>query len=389
MQIPQNKIQIPIRYVLLGFGAWNLGFKLDTMKLTNVASFFIVAIGIIAALVYGQGLFIPLILAVLLWFIMRKLKMLLDKIEFVRERVPSWVKTVISGFIIVVVINIAANILASNINNLAQSYPKYQPNIKLIISQLSLVFNVDLIEMIKVQSADFNIGAVLGPILNSLSGIIGKFFLIIVYALFILFEESFFNSKLDILFKDKNEYEKFSHITKKIEDSITGYLGVKTFTSLLTGSLSYIVLLLIGIDSPVFWAFLIFLLNYIPTVGSLVATALPALFCLLQFGGFQEAIIVLTVVGAVQLLIGSLLEPRLLGSSMNISPLVVILSLSVWGLLWGPTGMILSIPITVTMVIVFAQFESTRPAAIMLSEKGKVDVGFRRARRGAKKKIKK
>jgi len=80
------------------------------MKLSNVASFFIIAIAIIAALVYGQSLLVPFILAVLLWFIMRKLKMLLDRIEFVRERVPSWVKTVLSGFIIVVVINIAANI---------------------------------------------------------------------------------------------------------------------------------------------------------------------------------------------------------------------------------------------------------------------------------------
>jgi len=359
------------------------------MKITNVASFFVIIIAIIAGLIYSQSLLEPLILAILLWFIMRKLKMLLDRINFFKQYVPSWIKTVLSGFLIILIVGVAANVLSRNINYLAQSYPKYQPNIVLIISQLSSVFNVDLIEMIKVQSADFNIGVLLRPIFNSLSNIMGKFFLIIVYALFILFEESLFKSKLDILFKDKNEHEKFTHIAKKIEDSITGYLGVKTFTSLLTGSLSYIVLLLIGIDSPIFWAFLIFLLNYIPTVGSLVATALPALFCLLQFGGFQEAIIVLTVVGAIQLLIGSLMEPRLLGSSMNISPLVVILSLSVWGLLWGPTGMILSIPITVIMVIVFAQFESTRPAAIMLSEKGKVDVGFRRARRGAKKKIKK
>ena len=174
------------------------------MKLTNVASFFIIAIAIIAALVYGQGLLVPLILAVLLWFIMRKLKMLLDRIEFVREHVPSWIKTVISGLVIWGVVSVAANILAMNINNLAQSYPKYQSNIDLIVEQLNKVFHIDLIEMIRAQSADFNIGAVLSPMLNSLSGILGNLFMIVIYALFILSEESNFKSKLDILFKDKH-----------------------------------------------------------------------------------------------------------------------------------------------------------------------------------------
>lgn len=351
------------------------------MKLTNVASFFIIAIAIIATLIYGQSLLVPFILAVLLWFIMRKLKMLLDKIEFVRERFPSWLKTVISGLVIWAVVNVAANILAVNINNLAQSYPNYQSNIDLIINQLNKVLNIDLIEMIKVQSADFNIGAVLTPLLNSLSGIIGNLFMIIIYALFILSEESNFKAKLEILLKDKNRYAQFDEIMTKIEQSVTSYLGLKTFTSLLTGGLSYIALLLIGIDSPAFWAFLIFLLNFIPTVGSLAATALPVLFCLLQFGGFREAIIVLAIVGTIQILVGNLLEPRLMGSSMNISPLVAILSLSVWGVLWGITGMILSVPITVIMVIIFAQFESTRPVAIMLSEKGRIDGGRKRPRK--------
>ena len=168
----------------------------------------------------------------------------------------------------------------------------------------------------------------------------------------------------------------------KIEQSVTSYLGLKTFTSLLTGGLSYIALLFIDIDAPAFWAFLIFLLNFIPTVGSLVATAFPVLFCLLQFGGFREAIIVLIAVGVIQILVGNLLEPRLLGSSMNISPLVAILSLSIWGVLWGVVGMLLSVPITVIMVIIFAQFESTRPVAIMLSEKGRIDGGRRRPRPG-------
>ena len=130
---------------------------------------------------------------------------------------------------------------------------------------------------------------------------------------------------------------------------------------------------IIGIDSPVFWAFLIFILNFIPTIGSLVATLFPAIFCLLQFGEFTQGIQVLIFVGSTQLVVGNLLEPRLMGNTLNISPLVVIISLSFWGAIWGITGMLLSVPIAVIMVIVFSQFEQTKSIAIMLSKRGKIE----------------
>ena len=159
---------------------------------------------------------------------------------------------------------------------------------------------------------------------------------------------------------------------EKIEASISNYFGLKSFVSLITGVLSYIALLVIGVDAPAFWAFLIFILNFIPTIGSLIGTAFPAIFSLLQFGEFTPFILVLVFVGAIQLVVGNILEPRLMGSSMNISPLVTILALSLWGFIWGVTGMVLSVPITVVMIIICSQFEKTKPIAILLSEKGKI-----------------
>ena len=136
----------------------------------------------------------------------------------------------------------------------------------------------------------------------------------------------------------QNNPKSFQAILRKIEDSISNYLRLKTYVSLLTGVLSYFVLLLVGVDGAPFWAFLIFLLNYIPTIGSLVAT-----------------------------------EPKVFGKSLNLSPLVTILSLAVWGEIWGITGMILSVPITVIMIIIFSQFDKTKNIAILLSESGNVD----------------
>jgi predicted PurR-regulated permease PerM len=138
----------------------------------------------------------------------------------------------------------------------------------------------------------------------------------------------------------------------------------------MTGFCSYIVLLLVGVEAPLFWAFLIFILNFIPTVGSLIATLFPAIFALFQFGEFSQSLIILSVVGSIQVVFGNFVEPKLMGSTLNISPLVVFLTLALWGLIWGITGMLLSVPITVSIIIIMSEFPGTRPIAILLSQKG-------------------
>ena len=138
--------------------------------------------------------------------------------------------------------------------------------------------------------------------------------------------------------------------------------------SLLTGFLSYIVLLLFGVDFAFLWAFLIFLFNYIPYIGSFVATLLPSIFAVFQFGSFLPFIWIFAGVEAIQVLVGNYIEPRVMGKTLNLSPLVVILALSFWGAIWGILGMLLSVPITSIMVIIMAQFPNTRNIAILLSE---------------------
>jgi AI-2 transport protein TqsA len=147
-------------------------------------------------------------------------------------------------------------------------------------------------------------------------------------------------------------------------------MAIKSLMSLLTGTLSYFVLLFIGIDAPFFWAFLIFLLNYIPAIGSLIATLFPTIFAMLQFGDITHPILVLTIVGSIQVVIGNLLEPRVMGNNLNISTLVVFITLTVWGAIWGVIGMLLSVPVTVIMILILSEIPSTRGIAILLSKRG-------------------
>ena len=175
------------------------------------------------------------------------------------------------------------------------------------------------------------------------------------------------------MYPDTKKFNQVNELINKIDHSIGSYIALKTVVSLLTGFLSYFVLLFIGIDAPLFWAFLIFVLNFIPTIGSLIATLFPAVFALLQFGEFTPGILVLAIVGAIQLIVGNLIEPRVMGNTLNISPLVVFLTLSLWGVMWGVTGMLLSVPITVILIIIMSEFPSTQPIAILLSQKGNLN----------------
>lgn len=143
--------------------------------------------------------------------------------------------------------------------------------------------------------------------------------------------------------------------------------------SLITGTLSFIALTILGIDFAFFWAFIIFLLNYIPTIGSLIATLFPAMAAILQMGELTPFLWVLLSVGSIQVIMGNVVEPKLMGSNLNISVLVVVLALIFWGSIWGIIGMILCIPITVIMIKVFSLFDKTRSIAILLSGNGEID----------------
>jgi len=339
----------------------------------NSANFIIVFIAIIAVLVIGKGILIPFIFALIFWFLTREIRKTIYKLPLAKKYIPYWLSNVIVFTLIILAFGFVSEIITNSIYDLTSSYSKYEPNVENTIKKLNAYFHVDIIKSIKSVVGNFDYGTVLGDLANGISGLLGDTFMIVIYALFIFLEESSFALKLKKIFTEGNNFDNMEKILTKIEVSISNYLRLKTYVSLLTGVLSYSVLVLVGVDSAPFWAFLIFLLNYIPTIGSLIATVFPAIFSLIQFGEFPPFLIVLSAVGAVQVVVGNFIEPKVFGKSLNLSPLVTILSLAIWGKIWGITGMILSVPITVIMIIVFSQFEKTKTIAVLLSENGDLD----------------
>ena len=151
-------------------------------------------------------------------------------------------------------------------------------------------------------------------------------------------------------------------------------MSIKLFTSSLTGLASYLYLLAVGVDFAGLWGLLIFLLNFIPTVGSIAATLFPALIALAQSDGYGLFVLVLLGIGMLQLCIGNILEPRFMGSSFNLSPVVILLNLALWNAIWGIPGMFLCVPFLIIVAIVLSHFPQTRSVAIMLSSDGNLRV---------------
>ena len=138
----------------------------------------------------------------------------------------------------------------------------------------------------------------------------------------------------------------------------------------MTGIISYIIMWLFSLDYAIIWAILIFILNYIPNIGSIIAVIFPVIMGLLQFGDLTTVGGLTAALGVVQLAIGNFIEPRLMGNQLNISSFVVLVALGVFGSIWGIAGMFLSVPLTVVIMIILSHFDTTRFIAVMLSGDG-------------------
>jgi predicted PurR-regulated permease PerM len=195
---------------------------------------------------------------------------------------------------------------------------------------------------------------------------------VLIYAGFLFVEQVRFRRKLAIMFGEGDHQARLRSVLEQIDRDIRIYLRIKTTLAVVTSTLAYVVMAWVGVDFAGFWAVMVFFFYYIPTVGSILAIVAPALLTLVQFDHLTPFLIVLLVIGTIQVVMANVIEPTLMGRSLNLSPLVVIASLMVWGTIWGVVGMFLCVPIMVVLLIVLAHFDATRPVAVLLSADGRI-----------------
>ncbi len=200
---------------------------------------------------------------------------------------------------------------------------------------------------------------------NALAGfgnVLSNSFLILLTVIFILAEATSFPRKLRAILADPENA--MPHFTR-FADTMNRYIAIKTSISIGTGLLVTCLLLLLGVDYPILWGLLAFLLNFVPAIGSLIA-AIPAVLLGLVESGPMTALLVAVGYLAINLILGNIVEPRFMGGRLGLSTLVVFLSLVLWGWLFGPVGMLLSVPLTMTVKIALEANPDTRWLALLL-----------------------
>lgn len=341
----------------------------DNKPIVSISVVILATIAVFYVLVAGQAFLVPLAVSIMIWYVINALSRTFTKVIPGIEE-PNILTTFVSLVSIAVFIGFVIDMIQSNVVQVSAAAPAYKANFEILVSKAVNKYPIlELINFSKMTSG-IEIGPAILNLVGAFQNMLGSVFLVPIYVLFLMLEQGTFKRKIKAIFPEQENRNSIMSILSHAQDDIQTYLWIKTVTSTLTGLISYFVLLAVGVDFAAFWAFTIFLLNFIPTIGSIVATLFPALLALIQFDTVSQFFIVLIGVGFIQLMVGNFLEPKLMGNTLNVSPFVVMMSLTLWGSIWGIAGMFLSVPITVVMLIVFAHFKNTRYIAILLSGDG-------------------
>ena len=334
--------------------------------------------GLVLFLWLGRSILIPLLVATFLWYLINATATYIRKLfpfnsDNARQARPAvartfdWTSNILSVMAMCGLLYLFATQIQPMFRELMMAMPVLQHKLVIFGNYLSdslgLRFDASMLPNIT------NIAAKIGA---SVAGLVTSTGMIFVYMLFLFIEQSTFNKKFSALFPNKTKYKKVRYIIDSIDDNMKKYLFMKTLISGVTGVLSYFWLQMIGVEFAGIWAFIVFITSYIPTIGAIVACALPILYSLITAPSLHQPI--LTAVGLVglQILFGNILEPKLTGYTLNLSTLAILINLVFWGMIWGIAGMFFSVPLLVAIFITTAQFDSTRWIAVLLSADGKI-----------------
>lgn len=323
-----------------------------------------IVVFLVGALLYQLGsILLPVVIAVFVSYVFKPLVIYLDKLK-----VPRAVSIIVVLGIVAGGIYGLYSIIKASGQSFVAAAPKYEQRFNTLLADLKVVatdYGIDLNTAVQ-SGFDFStINSVLTNGLNSFLSLMSNFFLILLFTLFILAGTGTVAIKIKRAFSTERA-EQIGEVIRRIDEKVRRYLLTKTLINLLMGLVTAGTLYLFGVDFALLWGFFAFLLNFIPNIGSVVANILPALITLLQFGSPGTAALVLVLLIVEQNLIGNVLEPRIMASGLNLSPLVVLMSLVFWGWLWGIPGMILAAPLTAIIRIICEQIPQLHLIAVLI-----------------------
>lgn len=319
----------------------------------------------VSILVVGKSILIPLVTSIVIWYLIVRLMQAFAQIPFTKIALPRILTVLLALIATSGIIYLFISLVSSSINGIAAQTPLYQAKIHSIVNWINEISSgrIDVHQVLK----SLNMTQVFSDLAVTLTGIAGNMGLITVYVVFLLMEYRTFDGKLRAIANNASKLTKSREIIDQIITDINAYMKIKTLMSLATAITIYIILYAFNVSYPQFWALLTFILNFIPTIGSAIAIAVTLLAVSIHFATATTFLIMAGLMMAAHLVIGNLIEPRLMGKNLNLSPLVILLALAFWGDIWGVIGMFLCVPLMTIINIVLSKFERTRYLAILLA----------------------
>lgn len=324
-------------------------------------------------LIQARAVLEPFMIALFVWFLLNAIAGTWTRYVHGPDAEPTRLARAVSGTVFILSLVMLTLLVAKNADRLRSQIPVYEANLDAIISKLATAAGIESYFSVGELITKIDLTSIALQLAGTAANLVSMLIIIIVYIVFISMESGAAERKLAAMAASPERRVKITGVSRQINRDIETYLGIKVILGIVQAVPTYFVLSMVGVDAASFWAIVIFFFSFVPTIGSLVGIIFPSLMALVQFETFGPFFVVVGTLAAVQLSASNFLEPRLMGKSLNLSPLAIFLAIFAGGALWGIVGALIIVPLLAVAMIVFAQIPSMRAVAILLSGDG--DIG--------------
>jgi AI-2 transport protein TqsA len=328
---------------------------------------------IIAAVMLGtvvwwlRGILTPFALALFLMVIIDGLARVLE------HRIPLFPRRAalpLAMVLTTIVFGLVVYVVAANASAFLGQLVAFAPKLNGLAAKAAGEFGLQAPQTVDELATRLDLAGNLTRVANALKDVASGAVFVIVYLIFLFLSRPAFEQRAHLLFARRESFERAREVFVRIRTGVERYVWVQSLVGAVIAAASYALMAAVKLDNALFWGFLVFTLSYVPILGGAIAIALPAVFALVQFDTQWQAIVLLAGAELIHIIVGNFISPRAQGVSLNVDPVVVVLSLAFWGAIWGVPGMFLSTPLTVVAIIIMIQFPNTRWLAILLSRDG-------------------
>lgn len=330
------------------------------------------AVMVVAILVLTSEIAVPIALAVLIWFLIDAFSRTIERHLRPYAAIPRTITQLISAAMLFGVIALGVNLAGAGLAELAEEAvdapEAILARLEAMLREMGIVRTLSFEDL----TARLDPQAMISGGLEIAGSLLQNASFVILYVMFLMVDQRYFGAKMRALVPDPKRRASVEGTLTRIGETTRIYLWLMSLVSAGVALVTFVICAAAGLKGAGVWAVLAFILNFVPTIGSILAVLLPVFYGLATLSDPFAVIGMIAALSATQFIAGEVVVPRVMGERLNLSSFVILLALIVWGAIWGAVGMFLAIPITVVMVLIFAQFPSTRPIAIALSKDGTV-----------------